>query len=154
MYVLLLSEVYQKQRKGSGFQKRINVQHQFNYEVKWHLLFPFCPKYRANVFLILFDSLYLRSDGDWNSCSHVFFVQHLYDKKASRTKRAMNHLAPLWSSWQQKEERELEEGKSHKLLDPTCMSLESSLKPGNAGKSSEQTLGDGKGKFYNWCCLN
>lgn len=57
-------------------------------------IFPFFPKYRAKVLLIEFDSLHLWSDGDWDSCAQVFFVQHLCDRKASRTKRAINH-SPL-----------------------------------------------------------
>lgn len=97
-----------------------------NYEVKWQLLFPFFPKYRAKVFLIVFDSLHLRSDGDWNPCPQVLLVKHLYGKRASRTKRRINHFPPFVEKWGeegQRGKRRLEEGRYQKLLDPTCRSL-------------------------------
>lgn len=52
---------------------------------------------------------------------------------------------PPGSSWEQKEESELEEGKSQKLLDPTCRSLETVKARGC--RKEQWTRGDRKGKF-------
>lgn len=44
-------------------------------------------KYRTKVFLIVFDSLHLWSDGNWNPFPDVFFVYHLYLLQESIQKR-------------------------------------------------------------------
>lgn len=108
------------------------------------ILPPTSFQYRAKVLLIVFDSLHLGSDGDWDSCPQVFFVQHLGDKKACRTERAVNQCPLLWSSWlwEGGEEEELETGKGQSF------NLE-----GNGlqeGAAEMKTLK----RFCYVCCLN
>lgn len=77
-------------------------------------------------------------------------------RKHPEQKEPSTTFAVLWSSWEEKGkegESGLEEGKYQKLLDPTCMSLETSLKARECRKEQRKRR-DMKGKFSYFCGLN